>query len=714
MNTSIITQDKTVYKSNTSIYSMAWDYVFNHNFSVIPVPLGQKNPSINWKEYQERRPSQEELLEWFGEGDKNIAIVTGAISGAVVLDIDGEEGEKSIRENNLYIPPTPCVRTGRGYHYYFKYKDGVKGFVKRYAGVDLRSDGNIAVAPPSLHQLGCRYEWVISLEQEELAEIPDWLLRLLQEKEGTIRIYPEGWFDKLLEGVEEGRRHDTLTQLAGHYIGKGLGLTETEKILLDWNERNKPPLGEEEVVKTVESIFRKDREKEEKEEKREIAGGVRLTEFYNADRFVEAYKGKVLYCKLWDTWLVYRDGRWQRDNTEEVLALAKKVVLSYYGQAEKITDDNERKALIKWALKSETKTALNNMIDLARHDLAVLPEEFDKDLYLLNLKNGTYDLIADTLLAHNPEHLLSQMADVEFNSNAECPKWLEFLNTIFKGNQDLINFIQKAVGYSLSGDTGEDCFFILYGTGMNGKSTFLNTIQTILGDYAIQARAETFLSKDRDYIPNDIARMNKKRLVIATEFPEGKRVNENLIKSLTGRDTISARFLRQEFFDFSPTFKLWIGTNHKPVVYENTIAFWRRVKLIPFEVQIPEESRIPHYEDILLQERSGILNWALEGWRRWRTEGLGTTDKITEAVKAYREDMDILEEFIQERCLEGAEYSVVFKDLYKAYTDWATENKEQPISKQAFSRRLEERGYKPYRSMRERGWKGIGLKGRNA
>jgi len=266
------------------------------------------------------------------------------------------------------------------------------------------------------------------------------------------------------------------------------------------------------------------------------------------------------------------------------------------------------------------------------------------------------------------------------------------------------------VGYSLSGDTGEDCFFILYGTGMNGKSTFLNTIQTILGDYAIQARAETFLSKDRDYIPNDIARMNKKRLVIATEFPEGKRVNENLIKSLTGRDTISARFLRQEFFDFSPTFKLWIGTNHKPVVYENTIAFWRRVKLIPFEVQIPEESRIPHYEDILLQERSGILNWALEGFRRWKREGLGTTDKITEAVKAYREDMDILEEFIQEKCIEGAEYSVSFSELYSAYSQWANDNKEQLLSKQTLGRRLEERGYKPYKSVGKRVWRGLKLK----
>jgi len=710
MNTSIITQERTGYKGRTSLYTIAWDYRFNHNFSVVPVPLGEKYPSIEWKEYQQKRPTQEELAKWFSNDNINIAIVTGSISGVAVLDVDGEEGERSIRENHLYIPPTPTVKTGRGFHYYFKYGGGIKNTVKLYAGVDVRGEGGIVVAPPSLHQLGVKYKWVIPLEEIELAELPDWLLKQLQEKESTIKIYPDGWVDELLEGVEAGRRHDTLTKLAGHYIAKGLGLTEIEKILLDWNRKNKPPMESEEVVKTVESIFRKDREKEEKEEKREIAGGVRLTEFYNADRFVEAWKGKVLYCKPWDCWLIYKDGRWQKDNIEEVLALAKKVVLSYYGQAEKIEDDNERKALIKWALKSETKTALNNMIDLARHDLAVLPEEFDKDLYLLNLKNGTYDLIADTLLAHNPEHLLSQMADVEFNSNAECPKWLEFLNTIFKGNQDLINFIQKAVGYSLSGDTGEDCFFILYGTGMNGKSTFLNTIQTILGDYAIQARAETFLSKDRDYIPNDIARMNKKRLVIATEFPEGKRVNENLIKSLTGRDTISARFLRQEFFDFSPTFKLWIGTNHKPVVYENTIAFWRRVKLIPFEVQIPEEQRIPHYEDILLQERSGILNWALEGFRRWKREGLGTTDKITEAVKAYREDMDILEEFIQEKCMEGAEYSVSFSELYSAYSQWANENKEQLLSKQTLGRRLEERGYKPYKSVGKRVWRGLKLK----
>jgi putative DNA primase/helicase len=221
------------------------------------------------------------------------------------------------------------------------------------------------------------------------------------------------------------------------------------------------------------------------------------------------------------------------------------------------------------------------------------------------------------------------------------------------------------------------------------------------------------LYKDNNTIPNDIARLNGARLVMTIEAPEGRRLNETLIKKLTGRDTMTARFLHREYFEFEPTFKLWLATNHKPVVYENSLAFWRRVRLIPFTIQISDEERIPNYEKILLEEREGIINWAIEGFKKWEREGLGIPETVKVATQEYKDDMDIIAEFIEEKCIESRNAEATTKDLYSAYSKWCEENNEKPISKQSFTRRLEERGYKSFRTKRERGWKGIGLRSKD-
>jgi len=436
----------------------------------------------------------------------------------------------------------------------------------------------------------------------------------------------------------------------------------------------------------------------------------RMTDTWNAKQFSNMFQGKILWCDPWNTWLIFKEGRWQRDDELKTVDLAKQVAKSMYERASQIDDDNERKAFVKWTLRTESRQALMNMIELAKPDLSVRPELLNVDKYLLNLRNGTYDLRNDKLLSYSPEDRLTMMANVEYDPDAKCPKWIEFLNKIFAGDQDLIGFVQKALGYSLTGDTGEDCFFIVYGTGANGKTTFLNTIETVLGDYAAQSRAETFLSKDRDTIPSDLARLKGRRFVVATEFPQGKVIAESLIKSLTGRDELTVRELFGKWFQYKPQFKIWLGTNHKPVVHDNSVGFWRRVKLIPFEVQIPVNERIRNFEDILLEEASGILNWMLEGYREWSKNGLGDTEKIREATAEYRDENDVLRDFLEERCIEDPNASISKKELYQAYVDWSTFNTEKTLSKGTFLRLIEERGYKPYRSNKERGWKGITLK----
>lgn len=242
-----------------ALISIAREYVFGFGFSVIPVGV-DKRPLVDWKEFQTRFPTEEELERWFSSDNVNIAIVTGPISGIVVLDIDGFEGEKSLKENALFLPPTPCVKTGRGFHYYFEYQDGVKNLVRRYPGIDLRGEGGYVLAPPSLHSSGVRYEWIIDLKQG-FAKLPDWVFKREDKRVDK----DAGWVEELLLGVEEGKRNDSLTRLAGHYFGKGLKFEETKIILLDWNRKNKPPLPEEELLKTVESIYKRESSKKRDE-----------------------------------------------------------------------------------------------------------------------------------------------------------------------------------------------------------------------------------------------------------------------------------------------------------------------------------------------------------------------------------------------------------------------------------------------------------------
>jgi len=456
--------------------------------------------------------------------------------------------------------------------------------------------------------------------------------------------------------------------------------------------------------------FEKER-KEKNELKIITAGDFRPTDLWNSENFFKRYEGQLLYCKKWNGWLVYQQGKWQEDDRNKTQELAKKVIMGYYREASEIIDDKERRRLVDQARRSESQRAIRAMTELANSAMAIVPDDFDQDIYIFNLESGTLDLKNIQFKEHKAEDMLTKIAGVSYNPEAGCPKWLDFLNKIFEGNEDLIDYLQASLGYSLTGNIGEQCLYILYGIGFNGKSTFINTIQEIWGDYAISTPFDTFLSKRGEHIPNDIARMRGARFVTAIEAGEGRGFNEELLKRLTGRDKVTARFLRQEFFDFYPTCKLWLATNHKPTVKEFSPAYWGRIRLIPFKLIIPEEERIRHYENILLEEREGIFNWILKGYQRWREEGLKVPEEIKEATAQYRDQMDVMAEFIEDRCIENRLAQATTKKLYGAYKDWCEENKERDINKRAFGRRLEERGYKSLRigAKQDRGWGGIDL-----
>jgi putative DNA primase/helicase len=265
------------------------------------------------------------------------------------------------------------------------------------------------------------------------------------------------------------------------------------------------------------------------------------------------------------------------------------------------------------------------------------------------------------------------------------------------------------VGYSLTGDTREQVLFLLHGSGANGKSTFLEVIQALLGEYALQTPAETLVQKQGEGIPNDVARLKGARFVAASETEEGKRLAEGMVKKMTGGDVLTARFLHQEYFEFKPEFKLFLATNHKPLIRGTDHAIWRRIRLIPFQVQIPDAEKDKALPEKLKAERSGILTWALEGCRSWQQEGLSTPAEVLQATEAYRDEMDILKDFLESCCIEKAEAEAKVSDLYAAYVAWCEANGERPLTQRAFGMKLSERGLGQRRTKVARYWVGIGL-----
>jgi putative DNA primase/helicase len=269
--------------------------------------------------------------------------------------------------------------------------------------------------------------------------------------------------------------------------------------------------------------------------------------------------------------------------------------------------------------------------------------------------------------------------------------------------------LQRAIGYTLSGSTTEQVLFLLWGSGANGKTVTLETVRALLGEYGQQTPAETFLER-RETIPNDVARLRGARFVAAVETPEGRRLNETMVKRLVGGDTMAARFMRGEWFEFSPSFKAWIGTNHKPVIRGTDEAIWRRIRLLPFTVTIPEAERDGELAAKLLAELPGILRWALEGCLAWQADGLGAPPAVEAATADYRRSMDVLGDFFDDVCVLHPDAKAKAGDLYAAFVGWCDRNGERErLTKQAFGRRLTERGFQSKRDGRARWWLGLGL-----
>lgn len=423
------------------------------------------------------------------------------------------------------------------------------------------------------------------------------------------------------------------------------------------------------------------------------------TDAGNAKRFLDTFGHLVRYCHKWGKWLVWDGRRWCLDEKggASVYDLALQMASAMAEEAAGAEDKESRESLSAWALKCEGRARIDNMLALAKTSLrvAVEPGELDSDPWLLNVQNGTINLKAGAIKPHDPADLITRVCPVPYDPEAKSAKWERFLARVIPDAEVQV-FVHKALGYSLTGKVGEQVFFFAYGSkGANGKSTFMEVVQHILGGYSRAMQAETLMLQHgcRAGASPDIARLKSARFVSAPETPVGRRLDEQMVKQLTGGDTIVARYLYQDEFEFRPQMKLWVVGNHKPQIQGADQAIWRRVRLIPFDVVIPEEERNPNLTEELLEEAPGILRWMVDGCLDWQEEGLKAPAKVLESVAEYLEEMDVLGRFLAEKCQVGDGREVQSSTLYAAFQLWSEAEGQKVWSQTAFSLAMKERGF---------------------
>ncbi len=721
-------------------------YASQYGFKVFPVVPGEKRPAIG--EWQKEATTDPERIEaWWNENPLyNVGVVTGETSGIDVVDVDAHHGGTVVLDDLEVefgkLPATPTVVTPhKGTHLYFRHLPGVQlrnnnsGAIG--TGIDFKTTGGYVLLPPSRLLEGEKivdvYGWdarpVIPGEENgvEFAPLPAWIAERLIAAQGGGAARKGKAAEEAPETIREGGRNDYLTRVAGALRRKGLQAEEILGALLEMNRRRcVPPLPEGEVRVIANSIGKRSandpipagppREAAPAAAPETVAEEelTRCTDMGNAEMFARLHRGRARYVEKWGKWIAWDGQSWARDDADgRVMAMAKEAVRALYEEAAGLGDDDERKRRIKHALKSESAGALKALLMLAQSEegIPIDADALDAGLDLLTCKNGTVNLRTGEIRGHRAEDYCTRSASVEYDPAVHPERWLKFLEKIFLGNEELIRFMQKAIGYSLTGHSDERCMFILYGAGRNGKSTLQDIVSRVVGEYAVRTPVETVLVQRENGIPNDVAALMGARFVYTSESDEGRRLSEARIKDLAGgSEKISARFMRGEWFSFRPTFKLWFSTNHKPIIRGTDNAIWDRIRLVPFQYRFTDDEVRPAREvvdPIVQEEGAGILAWMVEGARRWYEEGLKPPKEVRDATNEYRAEQDALGGFILECCVVRSYEAAYSKELYQAYEKYCAETGEKPISQKAFSIRLMERGFQKTRTKAGSVWNGI-------
>jgi putative DNA primase/helicase len=658
-------------------------------FRVHPLQIKNKIPLLtSW----EKRASTDEstIRMWASQyKDCNWGIATGKGSDVIVIDIDPQHGgdlnwRKLISEHGEV--ETVSVKTGSGgVHLYFKYpenidignRSGING-----KGIDVRGNNGQVVAPFSIHPNGNMYVWINSPDEYDVADIPDWLLELIESN-------VESDFTPVGAKMDRGNRNNSVYHAALALARQGT----TEEFAIDvvrkWvRDQGFIDMPDIELLATIDSAYKA-------ASKRTLDISER-SDTFNAEVLIENYGSDLIYIPGMG-WFHWNEKVWEPDSdnaiTSQLFMKCMKALREESSQKmATVSSKHEAKELaatIQWTIKSLSASSINAAVSLAGTFSSVRKrvDEIDSPVssMLLNCNNGTIDLQTGQLRKHNKSDMITKMVPIDFDPNAVCPFWESTFELIFSGNKHLIDFMHRALGYSITGLTDERCFFICWGeSGANGKSTILETIQGILGaGYSQMSDMVVITSTTVDNrVSSSLAKLQGSRFVSMNEAEEHQKLSEALIKQLTGGDTVQACFKYKNPFEYVPKFKLWIRTNEKPVVRSQTNSIWDRIKLIPFERSIPKEQRLPRSEvDARLDaEKQGILTWLVEGARRWTEEKtLNDPQEISAAVQGYRTDSDIVKMFMEECTEEGKTFKVKSSDLYQAFVGWSRDAGERYI-----------------------------------
>lgn len=421
---------------------------------------------------------------------------------------------------------------------------------------------------------------------------------------------------------------------------------------------------------------------------------LQLTDLGNADRFAANYCDRIRHSAI-RGWLCWNGSAWAPDSRDAVYEAALNTIRSLAAEAENDgTNRDDQRLIIAHAVHSQSRQAIESMLALAsRHpSISIGDDEMDADPWLLAVANGVLDLKRGTMLKHNRTILNSYVTKAAYDVAAKCPRWLKFMQEVFSDRTDLIQWVQKAVGYTLTGSTREQCLFFLFGSGLNGKSTFVEVLSAVIGNYACHTNSDTFMVRNTGSIRNDLARLVGRRMVVATEVQARRALDEVGVKSMTGEERIIARFLHKEFFEFSPAFKIWLAGNHRPNITGTDFAIWRRIRIVPFTVQFKEGQIDRNLRAKLEAEADGILSWAVEGCHRWQLEGLSDLPQaVTDSTQQYRDESDTIGHYARECCTVADGIHIRANELYDSYREWAMTQKEEVLGRSDFWQIVQER-----------------------
>lgn len=658
-------------------------------------PSAGKHPRVrDWPNVATTDETQ--IHSWWGSWpEANVSIATGQRSGLFVIDIDPRDGGfESIDEyetlSAVGLPATLTASTGGGgRHLFYMLPEGVsiKSLVGWMPGVDIRADGGQVVAPPSPHVSGAFYTWSSGWDQGP-AVAPDELVAALLRASGGgggsggsggsgvggsgREALPDA--STILDGVPEGRRNETLFRWACR-LRRQLGDDEAAVSVLVHEAGGRAGLGADELDTILRSAFAQEHD--------DAAAWVAnwdndkrfpLTDDGNALRLAQQ-AGHELIWTHGRGWLVWEGQYWARDVLLRHQSRTREVVRNILAsEVPSGLGADEDKAITAWGVKSQAAGRIDAMIRLSRDHLSRRDDDFDADPWRLCVANGTLDLRSGRLLPHDRDDLITRAAPVRFDETAQRVRWDAFLATILPNAEDR-RYVQRAVGYTLTGVTDAKAMFILYGSGNNGKSMFVEAVRRfLLGAYAKVAPKSLIMTGAQEH-PTELAGMVGVRMVtIGEEVSKRDRLRASLLKSLTGGDLVTARFMRQDYFDFLPELKLWMPTNYKPGLTDFGEAMTSRLKLIPFEAVIPPEARreravvLAEFE----AEAPGILNWALEGLEAYLVEGLVDTPSMTDELSTWMAEDDLFAQFLDECCsgVGDPDAWTDVRDVYRSYEIW--------------------------------------------